>query len=132
MEISVNEQPQQFYLAFDKWRSAVGHQIKVGKYSFCAIPLSECINVSEVTSGVKVIAIPMNVEILMLTESKEGSIKFFNKIGESLKRIIGSTDNFESQLEEMRKTAFERLGKMPPIENVDIDMIMVNINDVLN
>ncbi len=133
MEILVNEQPQRFYLAFDdKWRSAIGHEIKVGKYSFCAIPLNGCINVSESTLGVKILTIPMNIEIMMMTESKEGSIKFFNKIGESLKRIIESTDNFDSQFEEMKKTVFKRLGEMPPIENIDLDMITANVNDVLN
>ncbi|MFT8319313.1 MAG: hypothetical protein ABF649_00590 [Bacillus sp. (in: firmicutes)] len=124
MEITVNEQPQRFYLAINnKWEPAVGHEIKVGEYRFCAIPLSNRINISEVTSGARVLNIPMTLEITMATASKEGSVKFFYKVGESLKRIIGRAFDFNEQLANMKKTAFERLGEMPPIENVDVEAI---------
>ncbi|PEU07176.1 hypothetical protein CN525_26765, partial [Bacillus sp. AFS014408] len=76
------EQSQRFYLAFEKWESAVGHEIKVGQYRFCAIPLSESINISEVTSGVNAINIPMSLEIRMVTATKEETMKFFEKVGE--------------------------------------------------
>ncbi|MFF2531304.1 hypothetical protein ACFVS2_20590 [Brevibacillus sp. NPDC058079] len=132
MEITVNEQAQRFYLAFDKWKPAIGHEITVGKYRFCAIPLKENVNVSEVTSGTKIFNIPMNSEIVMLTESKESSIKFLYKIGESLKRIVERTDNLDAHLDEMKKSAFERLGKMPPIENFDTDWILDDVSDVLH
>lgn len=121
MKITVNEQTQRFYLATGKWKSVVGHEIKVGKYRFCAIPLKDNVNVSEVTSGTKVFTIPMNLEIMMATESKKGSMKFFHKIGESLNRVIEGANDFNAQLEEMKKIAFDRLGKMPPIENIDMD-----------
>jgi hypothetical protein len=132
MNISVNEQTQRFYLASNKWNPAIGHEIKVGKYRFCAIPLSGHINVSEVTSGAKVFEIPMNVEIMLETESKEGSIKFFNKIGESLKRIIVGTNNFDDQLVMIKKIALERLGEMPKIEEIDTDWLLEDVSDVLN
>jgi|SRR5579875_337284 len=131
MEIKVNEQAQRFYLANKKWEPVVGHEIKVGSYSFCAIPLSNSINVSEVTTGAKVMSIPMTWEIYVETVTKEDSIKFFHKIGELLERIIEGT-NFDSQLEEMRKIAFDRLGKMPPIENIDEEFILADVSDVVN
>lgn len=120
VEITVNKQAQRFYLAFDKWRSAVGHEIKVGDYRFCAIPLSRTINISEITSGAKVYSIPISFEILLETATKEGSLNFFKKVGASIKRIIESTENFDEQLVNMKKTAFERLGEMPSIEKIDI------------
>lgn len=132
MEITVNEQTQRFYLAFDEWKEVVGHEIKVGKYQFCAIPMNGIVNVSEVTSGLKIIEIPMNLENMILTESKEGSIRFFNKVGESLKRIIENDNNFDIQLTKRKKTAFKRLGKMPKIENIDVDWIFEDTSDVLN
>lgn len=46
MEIKVNEQTQRFYPVFDEQVPAVGHEIKVGQYRFCGIPLSNSINVS--------------------------------------------------------------------------------------
>lgn len=39
MDITVNEQTQQFYLALKKWFPVMGHEIKVGKYRFSAIPI---------------------------------------------------------------------------------------------
>ncbi|PED84324.1 hypothetical protein CON65_02500 [Bacillus pseudomycoides] len=132
MKIKVNEQSQRFYLAFEKWESAVGHEIKVGQYRFCAIPLSESINISEVTSGVNAINIPMSLEIRMVTATKEETMKFFEKVGERLKRIIESTKDFDDRLQKMKKTAFERLGEMPPIENVDIDWIFEKESEIVH
>lgn len=132
MEIKVNEQSQRFYLAFEKWESAVGHEIKVGKYRFCAIPLSGCINISEVTSGAEVISIPMSLGVKILTRTKEGTMSFFEKVGERLKQKIENKKDFDEQLNKIKNIAFERLGEMPPIENVDIDQILKKASDVLH
>ncbi|WP_242321142.1 hypothetical protein [Bacillus cereus group sp. BfR-BA-01312] len=130
MEIKVNEQSQRFYLAFDEWVPAVGHEIKVGKYRFCAIPLSDAINVSEITSGVKAISVPINLKVWMLTSTKEDTMKFLEKVGEHLKLIIEERGNFDELLEKQKKIAFERLGEMPPIEDVDTDWITADVSDV--
>ncbi|MFD2442916.1 hypothetical protein ACFSO7_02850 [Bacillus sp. CGMCC 1.16607] len=132
MEITVNEQAQRFYLALDKWADVVGHEIKVGKYRFCAIPLGNRINVSEVTTGSKVFNIPVDISIHIITESKEGSIRFFYQIGESIKRLIEKQVDFDGMLENMRKITFDRLGEMPPIENFDTAWIEADISEVLN
>lgn len=132
MNVSVNEQTQTFYLACDTWKPVVGHEIRVGKYRFCAIPVQGYINVSEVTSGTKALDFPMNLEMMLVTESKEGAITLFHKIGESLKNIINSQDNFDSKLEKKRKESTKRLGEMPPIEDYDSTWMFAEESEVLN
>ncbi|WP_151035568.1 hypothetical protein [Bacillus wiedmannii] len=121
MKIKVNKQTQRFYLAFEKWEPVVGHEIRVGEYRFCAIPLSKSINISEVTSGVHAISIPIDSLVWMATSTKKDTMKFLEKAGEVLKRIIEKQSNFDELLTKNKKIAFERLGKMPPIEDVDTD-----------
>lgn len=132
MEISVNGQTQKFYLALDKWVDVVGHEITIGKYRFCAIPIKDHINVSEVTTGAKVYNIPVDLTIALLTETKEDTIQFLYKVGESVKRIIEKQDDFDAVLADMKKIAFERLGDMPPIENVDTEWVIEDESEVLN
>ncbi|MFV1457175.1 hypothetical protein [Bacillus mycoides] len=132
MEIKVNEQTQRFYLAFDEWVPAVGHEIKVGQYRFCAIPLSDSINVSEVTSGVKAISVPVNLKVWMLTSTKEDTMRFLEKVGEQLKLIMETRGNFDELLKKQKKIAFERLGEMPPIENADTDWIFEEESEVVH
>ncbi|MEK4096920.1 MULTISPECIES: hypothetical protein [Bacillus] len=130
MEIKVNEQAQRFYLAFDEWVPAVGHEIKVGKYRFCAIQLSDSINISEVTSGIHAISIPIDSRILMATSTKEDTMRVLAKAGEGLRRILERQSNLDESLAKKKKIAFERLGEMPPIEDVDTDWITADISDV--
>lgn len=132
MQIKVNEQTQRFYLAFDQWEPAVGHEMKVGKYRFCAIPLNDGINISEVTSGANVINIPLSLELRIVTATKEGTMQFLEKFGERIKQKIESIKDFDEQLEKMKKTAFERLGEMPRIENVDTDWIFDEVSDIVH
>ncbi|AFL46435.1 MULTISPECIES: hypothetical protein [Bacillus cereus group] len=135
MEIKVNEQTQRFYLAFDEWVQwvpAVGHGIKVGQYHFCAIPLSDSINVSEVTSGVKAISVPINLKVWMLTSTKEDTMRFLEKVGEHLKIIMEERGDFDELLKKQKKIAFERLGAMPPIENIDTDWIFEEESEVVH
>ncbi|MEC5422378.1 hypothetical protein QGM71_02590 [Virgibacillus sp. C22-A2] len=122
MNITVNEQAQMFQLATDKgWVPQAGHGIKVGKYQFCAIPKGDVINVSEATTGAKIMNIPVDSSIYLLTSTKEDSIKFFHQVGESIKRIIDKQDDFDGMLILMREMAFEKLGEMPPIEDVEVN-----------
>ncbi|MED2037230.1 hypothetical protein P4V58_08285 [Bacillus wiedmannii] len=130
MEIKVNEQAQRFYLAFEEWVPAVGHEIKIGQYRFCAIPLSKSINISEVTSGVHAMSIPIDFRIWMATSTKEDTMRFLEKAGEGLKRILERQSNLDELLEKNKKIAFDRLGEMPPIEDVDTDWITADISEV--
>ena len=132
MEIKVNEQAQRFYLAFDEWVPAVGHEIKVGKYRFCAIPLSKSINISEVTSGVHAMSIPIDFRIWMATSTKEDTMRFLEKVGEHLKIIMEERGDFDELLKKQKKIAFERLGAMPPIENIDTDWIFEEESEVVH
>ncbi|MGY0692964.1 hypothetical protein ACW2QC_09275 [Virgibacillus sp. FSP13] len=121
MNIIVNEQPQQFYLAAKKWVMVVGHEIKVGKYRFCAIPLGKQVNVTEVTSGAKVYNIPVNFTIDLMTETKEGAIDFFYQVGKSIERIIEKQDDFDAMIADMKQTAFNLLGEMPEIKDAEVN-----------
>ncbi|WP_088005626.1 hypothetical protein [Indiicoccus explosivorum] len=132
MKVTVNEQTQRFYLAFEKWEPAVGHEIKVGKYQFCAIPSGSHINISDVSSGVKVFDIPMNLEVMMQTGTKEGTIQFLGKVGNGLVRLIKSTPDFDKQLVKMKKVAVDRLGEKPFVEDIDTDWIFEPESDVVN
>jgi hypothetical protein len=126
MEIKVNEQPQRFYLAWkDKWVEAVGHEIKVGNYSFCATPMpTGMINISETTTGLKFYELPMNAYVLSKTETKEKTFKFLEKVGESLVRLIGKTNDFDKRIQEGRKKTEELIGRKPETENVDIEELI--------
>lgn len=128
MKVKVNEQTQRFYLAADEWVPAVGHEMKVGTYRFSAIPLHESINISEVMSGMRVISIPMTCETWVLTSTREGAMKFLEKVGECVKRMIEKQSNFDEHLEKQKKIVCERLGEMPPIEYVDMDWITDEIH----
>lgn len=121
MEIKVNEQTQLFYLACkDKWQPVVGHEIEVGKYKFCAIPTVNVLNVSEITTGMKFYELPMNDFVWWEMETKEKAMKFLEKVGESLRRLIEKTADFDKRIEEGRKANLKQLGEMPEIENVDL------------
>ncbi|KAB2420477.1 MULTISPECIES: hypothetical protein [Bacillus cereus group] len=132
MGIKVNEKTQRFSLASDEWIPAVGHEIKVGQYRFCAIPLSDSINVSEVTSGVMAISVLINLNIRMLTRTKEDIMRGLEKVGEQLILIMEERGNFDELLIKQKQIAFERLGEMPSIENVDKDWIFEEESEVVH
>ena len=114
MNVTVNEQPQLFYLAGkNKWMTGAGHGIMVGEYHFCAIPFRGCINITEVTSGAKVVEIPIDTNIHMLTQTKKGTLRFFEAVGEMLITTIESTPNFDKEIQRLKGIAFETLGEMP-------------------
>jgi hypothetical protein len=132
MDISVNEQTQTFYLACKEWVPTVGHEIRVGKYRFCALPLESGINISEVTSGMRVLTLPMTPDVHVITETKEGSMIYFLKVGERIKKLIEAMSDFDEHLSKMVKTSFDSLGEMPPIENYNSDWIFAEPSDILN
>jgi len=132
MKIEVNGQTQKFYLALNEWLPVTGHGITVGEYKFCAIPMNDIVNVSEATSGCKVFNIAMTPQIMAATSTKEDTIHFLNKVGASLKGVIEKQSNFDEHVKKMRKVAFESLGEMPPVENVDTDWVFEDESEVLN
>ncbi|HDX9612841.1 TPA: hypothetical protein ROY01_003943 [Bacillus toyonensis] len=131
MEIKVNEQSQKFHLATTEgYVHGVGHGIQVGKYKFCAIPIGENINISEVTTGVKVINVPITTDVLIQTSTKEDAMKFFVKVGEMVKRIISKAENIDLLIEESKESIVESFGEIPQPEDVDTDWIFADIGDV--
>jgi len=132
MKIEVNEQTQKFYLALNEWLPVTGHGITVGEYKFCAVPINDVVNVSETTSGCKVFNVPMTLEIMDATTTKEDTIHFLSEIGILLKGIIEKQNNFDEHIKKMQKVAFERLGEMPPVVNVDTDWVFEDESELLN
>ncbi|WP_416515909.1 hypothetical protein ACM9DY_09570 [Bacillus velezensis] len=131
MKITVDKKVKKFYLAFSntrkpkdgKWKPAVGHEIQVGKYRFCAIPTFDHINVSEVTTGLQVLKIPMTPSIYQKTLDKKDTLKLFESVGEDLIKIIKkqSAADLDKSLIEKRRIIFSMLGEMPPIEVYDME-----------
>ena len=133
MKISVNEQTQTFYLAGNKeWVSAVGHEIRVGNYRFCAVPIKKGINISEVTSGAKILDIPFSQMSYLRTSSKEGTIHYFLEIGERLLHLIEKSGDFDHITSLSKQKAVERLGDKPPVEDYDSDWIFAEESILLN
>lgn len=130
MKTTVNEQLQKFWLAFPEgWIEAGGHEIKVGKYRFSAVPVTSKnklieVNVSEVTSGMRVMTVPVDPLTMLFLGTKEGTIEYFYHIGEKIKKIIGKIDNMDERIESARKRNMEKLGEMPPIKNINLEDIL--------
>lgn len=132
MKIEVSEKTKRFYLAFDKWVAAVGHEIKIGKYQFCAVPTSEGVNISEVTSGAKVLYVPMSIELYLLGSTKKGFVKALEKYAGVIKEKIEKEHNFDELIISMQQKSFSKLGEMPPIESIDIDLMLAESSGVLH
>lgn len=120
MNITVNEKLQYFYLALsDRYTEKAGHEIKVGKYRFCAIPVNDAINISEVTTGAKVVDVSVDFTNSSSLQTKEGLIKYLNQIGESISQFVEKQDDFDVMLENMQEDVIGRLGKMPKTKDVE-------------
>lgn len=122
MDIVVNEQVQAFWLANpDGWKSGVGHSIQVGKYHFCAVPeTASKVNVSEVTTGIKLFECQVDPLTFLIIVPKEGYANYLNEVGEGIAEIISGSKDFDSEFERIKNVSFKMLGAMPPIENLEI------------
>lgn len=139
MEVTVIEQPKQFWqVRMDNetkqrfWKPVVGHEIKVGEFSFYAAALpGPILNVSEVTTGYKVFETQLTFIDLMVTETKELTMDFYRDyIGNVLKSIIEKTPDLKRQIEKVRESQRELLGEMPPIEDFDETLITAPLGPV--
>lgn len=124
MEIKVNEQPQRFYLAMNKWEPAIGHGIQIGDMQLCAIPMGEIINISEVTSGAKLMRYKLNIIEWLEVADPEGFLNYLQRVGEDLVKRLSKHKDLNQQVENLRAIAFEKLGPMPAIEDVDIEELL--------
>lgn len=137
MEVTVNEQPKQFWMAIKdkesyKWQSVVGHEIQVGEYSFFVAALPKNIlSVSEVTTGYKVFGIPLTFVDLILTDTKEKTMEFYREyVGEKIKEILKKTPDFKQQLTKVQEKQKELLGEMPAIEDFDETLIVAPMGSI--
>ncbi|MFA2556169.1 hypothetical protein AB1I77_25580 [Bacillus paranthracis] len=132
MKIEISGKTKRFYLAFDKWVAAVGHEIKIGKYQFCAVPTSKGVNISEVTSGAKILHVPMSVELYLLGSTKQGFVKALEKYAGVIKEKIEKENSFDELITSMQQKTVSKLGEMPPIESIDVDLIFAESSGVLH
>jgi hypothetical protein len=123
MKITVNNKIQRFYLAGSTWMPGVGHEVKVGNYRFSAIPTSKVLLISEVTSGCKLYEIPMTFIIKAQTSTKDTTMRFLQEVGKHIEGIIEGMDTFDDRLQAMKEKAFERLGEIPDVEDVDESLL---------
>lgn len=139
MEITVKEQPKRFWFSMQtaeddyEWQSVVGHEIKVGEYSFFAAALpNNILNVSEVTTGCKVFETKLTVFDLMITETMEETMVFYRDyVVEKLKEIIQKVPDFKQQLVAIQEKQKVLLGDMPVIEDVDDSFIIESLNEIV-
>lgn len=132
MEVTVNEQPKRFWMARtvsheDKyvWKPVVGHEIKVGEFSFFAAALpNNVLNVSEVSTGYKVFDTKLTIVDLIITETKEQTMEFYRDyVGEELKKILQKAPDFKQKLAAIQEKQNAIFGKMPEIEDFDETLI---------
>ncbi|MHB0801121.1 hypothetical protein PVK73_15900 [Bacillus thuringiensis] len=69
-----------------------------------------------------------NVEKIIRTRG----IAVLPKIKAKFKGKIEGIQDFDEQLEKMQKMAFNRLGKRPPIEDIDTDWIFEEESEVVH
>lgn len=132
MSIFVDWNTKRFYLAGEKWIPVVGHEIKVDCYRFCAIPTKNGINISEVTSGSIICKIPMSIDVMLATTTKEMTIDYLENVGRKLKTMIKKQTDVDVRIKKVREIVVERLGEMPPFENVDTDWVVADEAEHLN
>ncbi|MFE8697961.1 hypothetical protein ACFYKT_16590 [Cytobacillus sp. FJAT-53684] len=139
MEVTVNEQAKRFWMARKfpdngkhEWKPVVGHEIKVGEFSFfvAALP-NNILNVSEVTTGYKVFEVPLTIVDLIVTDTKEQTMEFYRDyVGERLKRIIQKEPTLKQQLASVQAKQKELLGEMPKIEDFDETLITAPLGPI--
>ncbi|HLR91695.1 MAG TPA: hypothetical protein VK048_01380, partial [Atopostipes sp.] len=101
----------------EKWISGAGHEIRVGKYRFSAVPVSTGIIVSELNTGHRVHKFTLTPDVVMYDKAE--LMDHFMELGKDIKKIIDSVDSvdFEKMLQDAQKRN-EKLGPMPGIEDV--------------
>lgn len=135
MKVKVNDQLKQFHLCLTKsvgWVPAAGHEIQIGDFTFCAVQVTmngdPYTNITEVTSGVAALNLKMNRLDLMQTATKEGTMEYYQGIGERLAKHIEKTPDLAKQIREMRQLNVDMFGERPPI----IDLMDPPANELLN
>ncbi len=134
MKIEVNGQFKKFWLAYpQQWVPFYGHEIKVGKYSFCAGGTKKGIVVSETTTGSRVAILPYNQLAQIMTATREGTLDYYETFVAPMLVNAIKRNNVDKMLAEMKETiATFGIGEIPPIEIADDSIIREPISDVLN
>ncbi|MEA0556057.1 hypothetical protein U1P98_18555 [Lysinibacillus irui] len=134
MKIEVDGQFKKFWLAYpQQWVPFYGHEIKIGKYSFCAGGTERGIVVSETSTGSRVITLPHNFLTHIMGATREGTLDYYETfVAPMLVNAIKRNDLDKMLVEMKEKIATFGIGEMPLIENADDSIIREPISDVLN
>lgn len=123
MEVIVNDQLQKFWLATeDGWVDAVGHALHLDDIHLCVVAYDNKINVSEVTTGMRVAEKELSFMDLLNLQEKEDVMAYYNKIGQQIsQQFSGKLPAIKQRIDERSKVTQSRLGTPPPIEDVDME-----------
>ncbi|MCG3089155.1 hypothetical protein [Sporosarcina cyprini] len=123
MEVIVKDQLQKFWLATEEgWIDAIGHSIHIDDIHLCVVAYDNKINVSEVTTGMRVAEKELSFTDLLNLQEKEDVMAYYNKIGRQISQLFsGKLPAIKQRIDERRKVTHTRLGTQPPIEDVDME-----------
>lgn len=132
MEIQVNPQTKKFWLAFpDGWKEGHGHEIKIGECKFSLCPTKSGILVSEVTTGAFIHQFERNAFFDFMGADKEGALDYYETfIAPNLVNLVEDNPNIGEILAKERNNIKNRLGDMPPIEDIDDSFITSPISKI--
>lgn len=114
MDIKLNKKAQYFQLATnDGWEKVLGHGIKVGDHLFCIVPFKSELVISEAQSGAQLMNVSYPEELYQVLETKEEVMKLFEILGEEIKKVIESVDDFDEHVNQLIDMTKEQLGEKP-------------------
>lgn len=134
-EVQVSEDAEEFCLAFpDEWVKVGGHSITIGKHQFSAVPFENHFRISEVTSGAKVVDIPVPEEIQSFEETMLylETVVVIELINLIIKVNQNNPNRFDQEVELYRKRSIESLGEKPQTEKINMEFMTADISEVLN
>ncbi|SET95086.1 hypothetical protein SAMN05421676_11231 [Salinibacillus kushneri] len=130
--IEVSPQAEEFQLCFpNDWKKATGHRVKVNDFQFSAVPVTDKIIVSEISSGARFFETPIPKEV----KDFESTMTFLEiSIGARILMIIKKLGEEVMQKEVRRLTEFavKECGEQPPITKVDTEWLKEDISDTLH
>lgn len=104
MKIEVDGQFKKFWLAYpQQWVPFYGHEIKIGKYSFCAGGTERGIVVSETSTGSRVITLPHNFLTHIMAATREGTLDYYETFVAPMLMNAIKRNDLDKMLVEMKK-----------------------------
>lgn len=124
-EVIVHPEKIKFFVStIDGYAHQYGYKVSVNGYDFFFHPvMSDSINhreirVTEFTTGVKMMSFLIGKEEMKRQSNEEGLLKEWHELGKQVAEKIEKvgSDNFEKEVERMRKEVVGKYGEMPKYE----------------